>query len=360
MSATPNTSSTHATPGYDTAAVQAWIEAHVPGLTPPLHWTRLEGGHSNLTYLLQDAHGRKAVIRRPPMGELLPKAHDMGREWAIISALGPTSVPVPQALGFCEDPSVTGAHFYVMGFVDGAPLYVTADVQRLLPLQSRERFAHSFIDVLADLHSIDPDQVGLGELGKRDGYIERQLKTWYRSWNASIEDARMDDPRAHALQQYFLEHLPEQGPARVVHDDYGTHNCLVGPDGAIAAVVDWEISTLGDPLADLAYALNQWTEPGDAVPFRSDAPTTLPGFPPRQALIDRYAQRTGRNLAQLDYYVGFNRWKSAAIGHGVYARYLAGKKSSDGVDLPELRQRVVNFLALAEQAVARLEGAARG
>ncbi|MEK9719785.1 MAG: phosphotransferase family protein, partial [Quisquiliibacterium sp.] len=276
-------------------------------------------------------------------------------EWAVISALGPTPVPVPEALGFCQDPGVTGAHFYVMSFVEGAPLYLTADGHRLLPLQRREHFAHSFIDVLADLHSIDPDEVGLGALGKKDGYIERQLKTWYRSWNASIDDARMDDPRAHALQQYFLDHLPEEGPARVVHGDYGTHNCLVGADGAVAAVLDWEISTLGDPLADLAYAMNQWTQPDDAVPFRTDAPTTLPGFPPRRGLIDRYAQRTGLDLSRLDYYVGFNRWKSAAIGHGVYARYLAGKKSSQGVDLDELRQRVINFLALAEQAVERLE-----
>jgi len=342
-------------PGYETRAVEAWIAAHVPELAPPLRWTRLEGGHSNLTYLLQDARGRKAVIRRPPMGELLPKAHDMGREWALISALGPTPVPVPRALGFCADASVTGAHFYVMGFVDGQPLYVADDTRRLLPEDRRERFAHSFIDVLAELHSIDPDAVGLGELGKKEGYIERQLKTWYRSWTASIEDARLDDARAHALQRYLLANVPEQGPARIVHGDYGTHNCLVGPEGTVAAVVDWEISTLGDPLADLAYALNQWTEPGDPIPFRDNAPTALPGFPGREALARRYAQRTGRDLSRLDYYVGFNRWKSAAIVHGVYARYLAGKKSSEGVDLEGLRQRILNFLALAEQAVERLE-----
>lgn len=343
-------------PGYDIPAVEAWIERNVQGLTPPFTWTRLEGGHSNLTCLLEDGQGRKAVIRRPPMGELLPKAHDMGREWAIIRALGPTPVPVPRALGFCEDPAVTGAHFYVMGFVDGHPLYVADDVRRWLPDEARrQRFAHSFIDVLADLHSVDPDAVGLGDLGKKDGYIERQLKTWYRSWTASIEDARLDDPRAHEVQRYLLARLPEQGPARVVHGDYGTHNCLVGADGNVAAVVDWEISTLGDPLADLAYALNQWSEPGDEIQFRSDAPTALPGFPGREVLAQRYAQRTGRDLSKLDYYVGFNRWKSAAIVHGVYARYMAGKKSSEGIDLDGLKQRIINFLGLAQQAVERLE-----
>lgn len=342
-------------PGYDIPAVEAWIARNVEGISPPFTWTRLEGGHSNLTCLLEDGAGRKAVIRRPPMGELLPKAHDMGREWAIISALGSTPVPVPRALGFCEDPAVTGAHFYVMGFVDGHPLYSAADTERWVPPANRQRFGHSFIDVLADLHSVDPDAVGLGDLGKKDGYIERQLKTWYRSWMASIEDARFDDPRAHSLQKYLLENTPEQGPARVVHGDYGTHNCLVGADGNVAAVVDWEISTLGDPLADLAYALNQWSEQGDPVPFRDDAPTAMPGFPKRDELAERYAKRTGRDLSRLDFYVGFNRWKSAAIIHGVYARYMAGKKSTEGVDLQALQRRMVSFLDLAEQAVERLE-----
>lgn len=342
-------------PGYDVPAVEAWLRTHVPDLAPPLTWTRLEGGHSNLTYLLEDRLGNKAVIRRPPMGELLPKAHDMGREWALISALGPTPVPVPRAYGFCEDPAVTGAHFYVMGFVDGHPLYTAADTERWVPLAHRQRFGHSFIDVLADLHSVDPDAVGLGDLGKKDGYIARQLKTWYRSWTASIEDAKFDDPLAHSLQKYLLDNEPDQGPARVVHGDYGTHNVLVGADGAVAAVVDWEISTLGDPLADLAYALNQWTEPDDPVPFRADPPTALPGFPSRAELADRYAARTGRDLSKLDYYVAFNRWKSAAIVHGVYARYMAGKKSTEGVDMPGLKARMENFLALSAQAVERLE-----
>ena len=341
--------------GYDTPAVESWIAQHLPGLQLPLTWTRLEGGHSNLTYLIEDAQGRKAVIRRPPLGELLPKAHDMGREWALISALGPTAVPVPRALGFCADLAVTGAAFYVMGHVDGHPLYSADDARRWLAEDQRVTLAHSFIDVLASLHEVDPGAVGLGDLGKPDDYIGRQLKTWYRSWNASIAGARYDDPRAHALQRYFLAHTPDQGPARVVHGDYGLHNTLVGADGRIAAVVDWEISTLGDPLADLAYAMNQWAEPGDPPPVRHVPPTSLPGFPTRQALADRYAERTGRDLSRLDFYVGFNRWKSAAIVHGVYARYLEGKKSTVGVDLDGLKRSILQSLALAEAAVDRLE-----
>ena len=341
--------------GYDTLSVQAWIAANVNGLSPPLRWTKLQGGHSNLTYLIEDTLGRKAVIRRPPMGQLLPKAHDMAREWAVISALAATNVPVPKALGFCADPTVTGAHFYVMSLIDGQPLYTAADSRRLVPEDRRVTFAHSFIDVLADLHSVDPDAVGLSDLGKKDDYVGRQLKTWYRSWLASMAPARYDDPRAHRLQQFFLANMPEQGPARVVHGDYGTHNCLVGTDATVMAVVDWEISTLGDPLADLAYALNQWPDPDDAVPLKADAPTVLPGFPNRKQLALRYAERTGCDLSKLDFYIGFNRWKTAAIVHGVYARYCEGKKSAEGVDLDELRGRIDGALTLAEQAVARLD-----
>lgn len=340
--------------GYDVPAVESWIAEHIQSITPPFQWTRLEGGHSNLTYQLDDVNGRQAVIRRPPQGELLPKAHDMSREWALISALGSTSVPVPAALGFCENPDVTGAWFYVMGMINGRPLYSSEDTLEWVPEEKRTLLAHSFIDVLADLHSLTPDELGLGDLGKKDSYVGRQLKTWYRSWTASVEPAKYDDPRAHELQQYFLEHLPEQGMARVVHGDYGLHNCLIGADALVAAVVDWEISTLGDPLADLAYALNQWPQPDDEIPMAPESPTAVPGFPPRSELAQRYADRTDRDLSKLDYYVGFNRWKSAAIIHGVYARYVEGKKSTEGVDLEGLRNRIDLSLTLSEQAVNKI------
>lgn len=340
--------------GYDVAAVEAWIAANVADLSPPFEWTRLEGGHSNLTYRIDDSQGRQAVIRRPPQGELLPKAHDMSREWALISALGPTPVPVPAAYGFCEDPDVTGAWFYVMGLIDGHPLYNADDTNLWVPQSERRKTAMSFIDVLAALHEVDPDEVGLGELGKKDNYVGRQLKTWYRSWTSSVEPANYDDPRAHELQQYFLDHMPDQGPARVVHGDYGLHNVLIGPDHTIAAVVDWEISTLGDPLADLAYALNPWPDPTDSEPIPPEAATAPPGFPSRTELAARYAEKSGRDLSKLDYYVGFNRWKSAAIIHGVYARYCEGKKSTEGIDMDEMRERIDRSLLLAEQAVNRL------
>jgi aminoglycoside phosphotransferase (APT) family kinase protein len=339
--------------GYQVNAVEDWVRQNVPELTPPFSWIRLEGGHSNLTYQINDQNGRSAVIRRPPQGELLPKAHDMSREWALIKALSTTNVPVPKPYGFCEDPGVTGAWFYIMGLIDGKPLYNSEDTQALVPQSRRETLAHSFFDALADLHQVDPDAVGLGELGKRDSYVGRQIKTWYRSWTSSVSGANFDDERAHSLQAYFLEHLPDQGPIRVVHGDYGLHNCLFGADCTVAAIVDWEISTLGDPLADLAYALNPWPDPSDERPIAPESATSLEGFPPRSVLAQRYAERTGRDLSNLSYYVAFNRWKSACIVHGVYARYMEGKKSTEGVDLETLRTRIDLSLELAVEAIDR-------
>lgn len=336
------------TPGYDRPRVEAWIAANVDVLTPPLRWEQLEGGHSNLTYVLTDAEGRRAVIRRPPLGELLPKAHDMAREYAVISGLGPTPVPVAAAYGLCEDTSVTGAPFYVMSEVPGKAMYTAELVEEYLGMEARARVGQSFMDTLAALHSIEPDDVGLGGLGRRDGYVQRQLKVWYGSWNASIPGAAFDDARIHRLFEELGTTVPEQGPARVCHGDYGLHNCMLSAEGEVTAVLDWEIATLGDPLADFAYAVNNWGDPDDVIRISHESATTAPGFGRRQALIDRYAEATGADLSQLGYYRTFNYFKTACILQGVYARYLEGKKSSEGVDLVSLKERMVAAIDLAE------------
>ena len=207
----------HDPEGYDVPAVEAWIRDRIDGVCTPLKWTRLLGGHSNLTYRVDSQNGLSAVIRRPPRGELLPKAHDMGREWAVITALAPTAVPVPQGYAFCEGPDVTGAWFYLMELIDGHPLYNLEDTNEWVPQSKREQLACSFIDILADLHALDPDEIGLGDLGKKEGYVARQVRTWYRSWMSSIEAAQYDDDRAHELQRFFIDNMPEQGKARLVH-----------------------------------------------------------------------------------------------------------------------------------------------
>jgi aminoglycoside phosphotransferase (APT) family kinase protein len=205
------------------------------------------------------------------------------------------------------------------------------------------------------LHSIDPADVGLAELGRPDGYVARQLKTWYGSWTASIRYADHDDPRVHELHELFSATTPAQGPGRVVHGDFGPHNCMFSAGGDLTAVLDWEIATLGDPLADFAYSLNAWVEPGDAGVYGADPPTALPGFPSRDELVERYAATTGADLSDLSFYRAFNSWKTACIIHGVYARYRAGQKSTEGVDLDTLFARIGLSLDAATERAAEID-----
>jgi aminoglycoside phosphotransferase (APT) family kinase protein len=331
--------------GIDVPAVTRWLEAHV-GLAGPFTFSRLAGGHSNLTYRVVGASGDAVTLRRPPLGHLLPTAHDMGREHRIISALHPTDVPVARPLGHCTDPEVTGAPFYVMEFVEGVVLH-TADIARQDHDEAqRRRAGESFVDVLADLHDIDPDEVDLGGLGRHEGYVARQLARWYGQWQQS---KTRELPTVDRVHDRLAATIPDAGPARVVHGDYRLGNCITSRStGEVLAVLDWEIATLGDPLADLGYVLATWAEPTDVDPPPS-APTQVPGFPTRLEVQERYARRSGRDLADIDFYVSFAAWKSACINEGVYARYLAGALDATGVDLDGLRATVDRYAAVAAE-----------
>jgi aminoglycoside phosphotransferase (APT) family kinase protein len=341
----------HEPTGFDVGTVSDWLAAHVDGLALPLRWTKLAGGHSNVTYRVDDESGRRFVIRRPPLGELQPTAHDMAREFRLIAALWPTTVPVPEPIAYCDNPGVTGARFYVMGWVEGRSIYTASDVEEHLAVAVRARTSTSFIDTLADLHALDPDEVGLGELGKRDPYVGRQLHRWYSSWNAS-KDREL--PEVDRLHEFLVKSLPEQTTVSIVHGDYGLHNCRVAAEGHVAAVIDWEISTLGDPLADLAYCINGWLEAGDETADHTAAPTALPGFSNRQELLDRYSARTNADLSQIEYYRCFNYWKIVCILQGVYARYSQGQKDAEGVEIALFPRRIAQNLQLAVEATDRV------
>jgi len=332
--------------GFDVSLVEPWMAANTR-VVPPCRWTRLTGGHSNLTYLLTDSTGEEFVIRRPPQGELLPKAHDMFREYRIIEALHPVGIPVAEPIGYCDDRTVCDKHFYVMGKVGGQALYTGTDAAEWLDLDARARVGRSFMETLAAIHSIEPADVGLGDLGRPDGYVARQIRTWYGSWTASAEFADYDDDRIHELHSWLNDRLPEQGPGRVVHGDYGVHNSMVGSDGSLVAVLDWEIATLGDPLADFAYALNAWSQADEAAAVEADAATAIEGFCSRDDLVEYYAALTGADLSDLSYYRAFNSFKTACILHGVYARYRMGQKSTDGVDMDGLFSRIATSIELA-------------
>ena len=309
-------------PGIDLAGVTAWFEANLPGTRPPLEVRQIAGGRSNLTYRVADTAGNAWVLRRPPLHGVLPSAHDMGREHRVISALAATPVPVPATFGRCEDPAVTGAPFYVMEYVDGIVPRDEATVAAHLDEPARAAAAGSLVDALVALHAVDPDEVGLGELGRRSGYLERQLARWQRQ----LEQSRTRPlPALDEVHRRLAANLPVQrGPARIVHGDFRLDNVVLSPAGRVLAVLDWELCTLGDPLADIGLLLVYWAEPGDQTLPLGTAPTVMPGFPDRAAVTEAYAARSGRDLAELDTYVAFASWKLAVILEGVVARHATG------------------------------------
>jgi aminoglycoside phosphotransferase (APT) family kinase protein len=336
--------------GIDAGPVTAWFDAHVPGVAPPLTFDLIAGGHSNLTFAVTDSAGARWVLRRPPLGQVLATAHDMGREHTIISALGPTDVPVAPAIGLCTDESVNGAPFYVMGYVDGTVVR-DAGVSGAMSPEARHAASDSVVDVLASIHSVDVDAVGLGDLGRREGYIERQLKRWYGQWEKSKtrELAAVDD-----VYRALAARVPDQGPAAIVHGDYRLDNCMLGDDGRIVAVLDWELCTLGDPLADVGLLMVYWADPGEEGAIGA-APTAVDGFATRKELLERYADASGRDLAHVDFYVAFGYWKLACIVEGVYARYVGGAMGTrDPSAFSAFAQQVERCAANAAEAVARL------
>ena len=337
--------------GIRVREVTAWCEANIAGCNGPLQFELVAGGRSNLTYKVTDAKGWAFVLRRPPLGHLLPSAHDMGREYRIISALGPTVVPVAGALGMCIDPEVTDNPFYVMEFVDGLILRNTDDAAAL-SVDARANASAEIVNVLAALHGVDVAAVGLGDLGRHDGYIARQLKRWNMQFNQSkLRDVPLVDEVFHTLSN----RIPVQQGVSIVHGDYRLDNTMVDRNGAVLAVLDWEICTLGDPLADLGLLMVYWPEPSDPNPPLGAAATVAPGFASRRELLEQYGLRSNRDLSAVNFYVAFGYWKLACILDGVYTRYASGAMADDGYDFSVLDTQVST---LARTAASLLEGGA--
>lgn len=337
--------------GIDIAPVTAWLEHNIPGAVAPFTFDLIAGGRSNLTFRVTGADGTRFVLRRPPLGHVLATAHDMAREHRIIAAVGQTSVPVPPALGVCTDEAVNGAPFYVMGFVDGV---VLDSMEKAAGMTDAAKVAASehLIDVLADLHAVDVDAVGLGDLAKREGYIERQVKRWSTQWeNSKTRELPAIDEVARRLR----ENLPVQQGVSIAHGDFRFGNCLTDTtNGRIAAVLDWELCTLGDPLADVGYLGVYWYD-GDTANMRANDPTSAGGFASYPDLVERYANRTGRDLSDIDYYIAFGCWRLAVITEGVYARYLHGAMGQqDGVDLEGFKTGTDSLAERALAAMSRL------
>ena len=341
--------------GIDVDTVTDWLAARVPGLQAPLTFTQITGGLSNLTFTVADAAGRRWVLRRPPLGNVLESAHDMGREHKIMAALQDSAVPVPTLVGLETDTSVNGAPFYVMDFVDGTVVRDTATAETLT-VEQRRAASESLVDVLAAIHAVDVETVGLSDLGRHDGYIERQLKRWYRQYNGSKEqNASIDFPEVDRVHEILAANVPEQIGTSIVHGDYRLDNCMIGSDGTVAAVLDWEICTLGDPLADLGLLCVYWTDPGSEPALPQASPTALEGFMTTAEVLERYAAVSGRDLSRIDFYIAFGYWKLTCIMAGVYARYAAGAMGETDARQSEGFANMVTSLArLTEEAAQKV------
>ena len=337
--------------GIDIEPVSKWLAANIPGAVAPFTFQLIAGGRSNLTFKVVGADGTRFVLRRPPLGHVLATAHDMAREHRIIAAVGRTDVPVPPALGVCIDEAVNGAPFYVMGYVDGIVLD-SPDRAATMPVALRVQASEHLIDVLADLHAVDVDQVGLGDLAKREGYVARQVKRWSTQW---AQSKTRELPAIDEVARLLGERLPEQRGVVIAHGDYRFGNCLTDVHaGRIAAVLDWELCTLGDPLADVGYLGVYWYD-GEAANTRANDPTSAGGFPSYPDLLQRYALRTGRDLSGIGYYVAFSCWRLAVISEGVYARYLHGAMGSqEGVEFETFKVGTEGLAERALEAMRRL------
>jgi len=334
-------------PGLDRDRVAAWMRAQVVGIEGALRFTLVAAGGSNLTFRVVDDAGHAWALRRPPVAAVLATAHDMDREWRILDALTrDATVPVPKAIARCDDAEVTGAPFYVMAFVDGVILRTAADAAGWTTEEAAAA-TDSLVDVQIALHALDPDAIGLGTLTRhRIGYVARQLHRWH----SQVERGRVRDlPLLGELHSRLVATIPpDSGPASLAHGDYRFDNTVVGPDRHIAAVLDWELCTIGDPVADVAWSLLYWTDPGDPCPFLESAPTLAPAFVRRAEVAASYAARSGRSLDALPWLNVFGYWKMACIVEGVYARRLQGAAGGASSDDPSsIAGRVEQFLAHA-------------
>jgi aminoglycoside phosphotransferase (APT) family kinase protein len=319
--------------GVDLTRLRAFFTAHVHGAhDAPLHATLISGGRSNLTYLVGDGE-HDWVLRRPPLGHVLPTAHDMAREFRVITALASSPVPVPRALAFCDDNDVNGAPFYVMERVDGRILRTQEDLKALTPDDAR-RCSEVLVDVLAALHGVDYDAVGLSDFGRPDGFVARNVRRWGEQWTRSREAGCPDSPAIDELARRLQAALPPSPPAAIVHGDYRLDNTMLAHDdaGRIAAVLDWEMSTLGDPLTDLGLFLLYWGRGGGQVVGSGPALSPEAGFLTRDQVIDRYATVSDVDLSWLDWYEVFASYKLAIIVAGIHARYLMGMTRGEGFD----------------------------
>ena len=339
--------------GIDEANVSAWMSEHV-GAVAPLTFKLIAGGRSNLTYRVVDAEGNAFALRRPPTSHVLPTAHDMVREFTVISALFPLAIPVAEPLGLCVDEEVNERPFYVMEFVDGAILRDRAGAEATFDEATRGVIGDHLAATLAQLHDVDVDGAGLGELARHDGYIERQLRRWRTQYEQMHVEGVDHGGLIEAVGDELSAKIPLQQRVSVVHGDYRLDNTVLDETGRVRAILDWEICTLGDPIADIGLLMVYWAEPSDPMAsLLGVAPTTAKGFAGRDQVLSAYASHSSLDLSHVAYYQAFGYWKLACIMQGVFARYSAG---AAGGDQGSVAEYPAHILMLAQSAKMTLGG----
>ncbi len=337
--------------GIDEVNVTAWMVEHVAA-TPPIEFRLIAGGRSNLTFRVSDAAGHLYALRRPPTSHVLPTAHDMVREHTVISALYPLGVPVARPLGLCVDETVNERPFYVMEFVEGAILRDRTQAEAAFKPTTRAEIGDHLAATLVELHDVDVDEAGLGDLARHDGYVERQLRRWRYQFEQMHVDGVDHDTLVEAVGDELARSIPTQQRVAVVHGDYRLDNTVLDEEGRVRAILDWEICTLGDPLADLGVLLCYWTEAHDATAaLLGAAPTTAPGFATRDQVLKAYASRSDLDVSDVAYYQAFGYWKLACILQGVFARYRAGATAGDQGSVEEFPAHIAMLAELARQTL---------
>jgi aminoglycoside phosphotransferase (APT) family kinase protein len=331
--------------GFALDALDAWLRPREKGLSGNPELLQFGRGFSNLTYLVRFAD-RELVLRRAPPGVNIKSAHDMGREFRILSALAPAWPKVPRPVAYCEDPGVIGTPFYVMERVRGVILRASLPPDLELAQATMRRVSEAACDTLAEIHSIDWRAVGLGDLGKPEGYVERQVRGWTDRWRK----ARTDDvPDMEKLGAWLDEHRPPESGATLVHNDFKYDNFVLAPDlSAVMAVLDWEMATIGDPLMDLGTALGYWTQADDPPVFhvKRFGPTQLPGNLTRVEFAERWARATGRDVSNILFYYAFALFKLAVVAQQLYKRWVDGLTKEDRYEVMLAGVRALAMAAL--------------
>jgi aminoglycoside phosphotransferase (APT) family kinase protein len=318
-------------PGLKLDSLLQWMSSNISGVddSAKLQTTLLAGGRSNISYKLTDASGSSWVLRRPPLGHIMPSAHDMGREFRVLSGLNSVSFPTPKAQGICTDEEIIGSKFMLMDFVDGRVIESAETAMTLSDIQAGV-ISQNLVDTLAKLHRVDPADAGLDQLGRPEGYLQRQVKRWGEQWQLTKTRELVEIEELHNWLEGAISKLPTNLPSAIVHGDYRIDNVILDPKTSeIIAVLDWEMSTLGDPISDLAISLVYWSQAGDTlrnqIPVAQEV-TSGPGFWTREQVVQRYVSQTGYDISHLDECVALACFKLAVIMESIHHRNLSGQQ----------------------------------